>query len=580
MMERPVLFQGMVRTILLQICHPTATVFLTAVSCAAIFLSPFTYIGNYAGDSQVHLIYGLNASQGGFFEFNPGEKSPGVTSPGYMLFIASLFKMSPDILVPAVIKASNLLFWYGLAALVYLTAKRLLNDTRWALAATLTSGLLPGSVYNSTIGMENGIFAFVVFLWVYLAVRWSWFSTMREAGSSTRVELTMGIILGLSCWLRPEGFIVAAIALLYRVISSVGRREDLGPTFLRSAVFLGPFVILSAGLAYFHSSQTGFLLPASGLSRILMSNIADGSIPLGPIFVSTKFAVRLAQYFPLAVLGLLGSWALLRGVGARGDVRLNLGFLIVLFWTAFVLYSTILGTVHLARYIIFVMPGLILVATMAARWQWDIWRPDRQALLTYIPRGLLVGFAFALGGVFLLETNIRVHLDPQSSLWKSMIAPRETESFSNRLFEQLGQPEKLPISIALQEVQARYWLDDRFIVRSMDGRVDPVLLKHATKDGVDHVGYFRERRVDFLLDSPNYNRDPERWSLRRLNELEPGDSLTRDGLTFSRLPAGEPAPTPVVTSRPKSRWTDGADGATALNFFVQRLFRVDHGIPQ
>jgi len=572
-------FQGMIKSLFSQVSNPSASVLLAAVSCAAIFLSPFIYIGNYAGDSQVHLIYGLNASQGAFFEFNLGEKSPGVTSPGYMLFIASLFKISPDILVPAIVKASNLLFWYGLILLVYLTAKRLFGDSRWALAAALVSGLLPGSVYNSTIGMENGIFGFVVFLWVYLAYRWSWFSTKRDPSSSTRSELTLGIILGLSCWLRPEGFIVAAVALSYRAISSLVRREDLARTLLLSTVFLVPFVILSGGLGYFHYSQTGFLLPASGLSRILMSNIAPGSLPLGPISVSAKFAVRLGQYFPLAVLGLLGNWALVRGLGASGGARPILGFLIVLFWSAFILYSTILGAVHLARYIIFVMPGLILVSTMAARWQWDIWRPARGKLLTYTPRAIIVGFALALAGVFMLETNIRIHLDPQSSLWKSMIAPRETESFSDRLFEQLGQPKELPISIALQEVQARYWLDDRFLVRSMDGRVDPVLLKYATKDGVDHVGYLRERRVDFLLDSPNYNRDPDRWSLKRLNKLEPGASLTRDGLTFSRLPAGEPAPTPAVNSGLGARWTDGADGATALDFFVQRLFRVEHGNP-
>ena len=310
-----------------------------------------------------------------------------------------------------------------------------------------------------------------------------------------------------------------------------------------------------------------------------MSNVALGALPLGPIVVSAKFAVRLGQYFPLAVLGLLGNWALVRGLGASGSARPILGFLMVLFWSAFVLYSTVLGTVHLARYIIFIMPGLILVATMAARWQWDMWRPAKGVLITYTPRAIIVGFAFALAGVFMLETNIRIHLDPQSSLWKSMIAPQEIESFSDRLFEQLGQPEELPISIALQEVQARYWLDDRFVVRSMDGRVDPVLLKHATKDGVDHVGYLRERRVDFLLDSPNYNRDPDRWSLRRLNELEPGASLTRGGLTFSRLPASEPAPTPAVKRGFGSRWTAGAAGATALGFFVQRLYRVDHGNP-
>jgi hypothetical protein len=84
-----------------------------AFSVLALVAYPLIYIGNYAGDSQVHLIYGQNAAEGAFFEFNLGEKSAGVTSPGYMLLIAGFFKVAPDVWVPAMIKATNLFFWYG-----------------------------------------------------------------------------------------------------------------------------------------------------------------------------------------------------------------------------------------------------------------------------------------------------------------------------------------------------------------------------------------------------------------------------------------------------------------------------------
>ena len=96
-------------------------IFITG--CLAVVLSPFAYIGNFAGDSQVHLVYGENASEGRFFEFNLDEKSAGVSSPGYMVFLASLFKVFPDTWVPAVMKGANILFWYGLVVLVFLLAK-------------------------------------------------------------------------------------------------------------------------------------------------------------------------------------------------------------------------------------------------------------------------------------------------------------------------------------------------------------------------------------------------------------------------------------------------------------------------
>lgn len=550
----------------------------TVVACVVIFLWPFTYIGNYAGDSQVHLVYGQNAAHGGFFEFNTGEKSPGVTSPGYMLVVASFFKIAPDILVPAMVKGVNLLLWYGLILIVFLTARRLMGSTGWAVIAALTAGLLPGSVYNSTIGMENGIFAFMVSLWVYLAIRSGWFAGTDTTNDAIKYELAMGGLMGLACWMRPEGFLVAAIALSYRGVRSMQSRSDLTSTLIRSTVFLIPFCFLAGILAYFHFSQTGHLVPTSGISRIAMSRIAEDSFPLGPIFVSSKFAVRLAQYFPLTILWLVGNWALIKGIGATRESKGVLGFLVLLFWSGFILYSTILGAVHLSRYIIFIMPAMVLIAVIGAKWLWSLELPKGRLLPNYVIRGTLAAFAIALGGVFLVETNLRTQLDSQASLWKSMRAPSQRENFSNQLFQLLGQPQDLPISVAMQEVQARYWLDDRFVVRSLDGRVDPALLKHVDVDKFDHVGYIRERKVQFLLETPNYNRDKEIWSLRQLNKLRPGESLTHQGLTFSRLPVKSPAPISTIDREPaESRWTANTDAAAVLRFFVANLVQVDHG---
>ena len=159
-----------------------------------------------------------------------------------------------------------------------------------------------------------------------------------------------------------------------------------------------------------------------------------------------------------------------------------------------------------------------------------------------------------------------------------MKAPSQRAAFSDALFLQLQEPKSLPITIALQEVQARYWLDDRFVVRSLDGRTDPELLKHTTRDGVEHTGYLREMGVQFLLDTPAYTRDPQTWSLKRLNPLEPGESLVREGLTFSRLPISRPIWQPGIDGGiGDSRWFAGADGISALQFFLQQLIRIDYG---
>jgi hypothetical protein len=551
---------------------------ILVLSFAAVFLAPFLYIGNYAGDSQVHLVYAQNASQGKFFEFNPGEKSPGVTSPGYMLVIAAFFRTAPDAWVPAIVKGVNLLSWFAFLLLVFLSARILLRSNTWAWAATVVSGLLPGSVYNATIGMENGVFALLVFLWFYVALRAGWFSVSPDASRATLVGLGLGSLLGLACWFRPEAFVIAAVALAYRGVSSIWHRPTFTATMVSSAGFLTPFLVLAGGLVYFHFSQTGYLLPSSGLSRIWISSVSQDSYQLGPIFISSRFAVRLVEYFPLTALWLLAHWLFSNGQLPSSDSKRAIGFLIVLFWVTFILYSTVLGSLHLGRYTIFVMPALVLVGSAGAQWLWSSRLQIGGSAWRLAPRAVVIVLTIALGAVFLAETNLRLGLDSQASLWKTMKAPAERKTLSDALFDQLGQPKQVPISLALQEVQVRYWLDDRFVVRSLDGRVDPVLLRHATKGSVDHIGYLRERGVQILLDTPSYNRDPEQWSLARLSQLRPGEALTFAGLTFTRLSANEPVPSGAGrTGQYSWRWFAESDGLTVLRWFRQTLIRVEYG---
>jgi len=79
-----------------------------------------------------------------------------------------------------------------------------------------------------------------------------------------------------------------------------------------------------------------------------------------------------------------------------------------------------------------------------------------------------------LAVVFTAESYRRLQLGSQTTLAGGMNASRERTDFSDRLFQELGQPIVRPVSIALQEVQIRYWLDRRFMVRSrMDAWTRP-----------------------------------------------------------------------------------------------------------
>jgi hypothetical protein len=478
--------------------------------------------------------------------------------------------------VPAIIKAADLFFWYASLLLVFLVARRLLQSASWALAATVVTGLMPGSVYNSTNGMENGIFGFLVLVWIYLTIRARWFANGEGSQWVLRDELALGLLMGLACWLRPEGFVIAAMAVAYRVIRSSRSRPAFVQSIARTAIFLLPFFGVSGTLVAFHFTQTGYLLPTSGVSRILMSNISPDTYQLGPVFFSTKFIARLAAYFPLTILWLVGNWLIVTGRAGNKNSSGTMGFLIILFWTFFVLFSAVLGAIHLSRYAIFVMPAFILIAIVGAEWVWEVSHSVRLLPLLSAGAVIMVATVVALGAVFLIETKMRLRLDSQSSLWKSMAAPTQRKEFSDALYEQIGRPERLPVSIALQEVQARYWLDQRFVVRSLDGRVDPELLDYATRDSVDHIGYLKERGVQFLLATPNYNRDRRQWSLQQLDRLQPGDRLLHDGVEFTQLHVDRDAREQATNQgKKRSRWFTGANGTAVLQFFLGTLIKVE-----
>ena len=505
---------------------------VTLLGAAAVLAYPAAYLGMYAGDALIHLAYAENAAAGRWFEFNPGEKSSGVTSPGWMLLLAGCFKLAPAWYVPALVKALNLLAWYALALVVWLTARRVLGSDGWALLAALTAGLLPGSAYNATIGMENGVFALVVMLFLHLAARWQWLYGDRLQARWRGVAL--GAALGAAAWLRPEGFVVGAVALAYA--AAVLRRDGLGTAGIaaRLAAPCAVFAALAGSMLLFHLWMTGDLLMTSGVSRSVLP--AAGSVQLGPVPFRPEFLERLLYYAPLTAAALLGGVLLASG-RVRPRTRTE-PLMVVLFCAFFVLYSTVLGSEHLARYVAFLMPMLVIVGAVGARWLRETLPSAASPRVRRLQRGAFALGAAGLAAVFAVETHLRMGLGTHDALRAAMAAPGERAAYSDRMLAALGNPERLPVSLAYVEVQVRYHLDDRFVIRSLDGRVDRTLLDHVEDGNYDHLGYVRERGVDFVMETPDYNRDPRAWSLSELTRIEAGEELARDGVVLRRLPAG------------------------------------------
>ena len=506
---------------------------LWVAAVAAVLIHPAAYLGMFAGDAEIHLVYGRAAASGHLFEFNPGEKTPGVTSPGYMLALMALFRLMPENVVPLAVKVIDVLFWYGSLGLVALLMAHVTSNRRLVGLAVLLAGLLPGSAYNATTGMESGLFAFSVLLTVVCAIRLHWFDSIPDA--SVVGDVAIGVLLGCACWLRPEGFVVAALFHLVRWWQALVERASLSVVLRRSIVSCVPLVVLVGALLLFHHSETGYWVPGSGRARILAGQLDSWQI--GPILVYWKPLRLLALYAPLSFFWLLGCWWVARN-RLRSSHRPALVLAALMTLSFFCLYSIVLGAAHLGRYLVFVMPFVVVIAVLAAGQVWATWPrvTSRDAALKASVFGL---FAVALAVVMAAEVVQRRALGEQTELRNAMHATADRARFSDHMESLLGHPDKRPIVLAVQEVDRRYWLDDRFVVRSLDGRTDPALLRYAAGGNIDHVSYLRDRSVDFLLETPNYNRDRTAWSLSRLESLKVGEVTHVDGLSFLRL-AGDP----------------------------------------
>jgi hypothetical protein len=420
-----------------------------------------------------------------------------------MMILALLFRALPESLVPLAAKLLDLVFWYGSLALVYLMMGRLTSDIRARRLATVLAGLVPGSAYNATVGMESSLFGFAVLAAVLLAT--------HEGG-----DLMLGVVLGLGCWLRPEGFVVALLLLLVRAWHA--------PSLRRSILTLIPLVLIAGALLFFHHHATGYWLPASGRARILAGQ--RESWALGPLSLSWKPLRLLAAYLPLSIGWLYGCWWIARR-RLPSENRPILILAATISVTFIVLYSTVLGAAHLGRYLIFVMPFVVAIAVLAAQ----AWAASRSRALRV---GALALASLWLAAVFAVEAFQRRALGLPSELTHAMRAPAERAHFSDHLEALLGHPTKRPIVLALHEVQLRDWLDDRFVVRSLDGRIDPLLLRYADGRRIDHVAYLRDRGVDFLL-----------TSIDGLDALAVGESARVGGVSFLRL-QGDPPSLPSI----------------------------------
>lgn len=204
-------------------------------------------IGFPLDDSWIHLTYARNLAVFGEWAFQPGIPSAGSTAPLWtaLLSIGFLIKLAPYIWTYLL---GGLLLW-GLALTGEVVVRRISPDYRarvpWAGMFLIFEWHM---VWSASSGMETLFHALLVS--IVLA--------MLMYGS--RRYLTMGLLAGLSVWVRPDGITLLGPVFVYVLAGRGGgeserdgsgsrRWQDFSQFLIGFASLFGPYLLFNLVLA-------------------------------------------------------------------------------------------------------------------------------------------------------------------------------------------------------------------------------------------------------------------------------------------------------------------------------------------
>lgn len=498
-------------------------------------LHPLLYLNTFSGDAEIHLVYTKNFIDGYPLQFNPGQPSSGQTSMGFMFIVIAFIKLFGYAAGALSMKLIGLCSLYVIAIQTFRLARRLGLPAAWALLAGITTLLMPGSVYNGMLGSENAFFGALCLSWALLAVDRGWLSAARPP--QLKDDVLLAALMGTMFWIRPETIPFGGIAWMVRFAGEIAARHRFDIRLLGRAIVFGIVAVaLATGYVLLFQHWAGQLPFGAGYARLFEARNVDSIWLLG-LAINVKVLERLAAYASVVAPALFALFFLARRIENR-DRRWLLVFLGSEFFIFMALYVVNgITALHFARYSIPIWPMGILAAVYGLQ----------QLSSTDSLGGLAAPVAvLTFLGMASYETGLRASF-PRDTLVSAMTlpnVPRQSERYLNRY----GHPKMRPVVVAAQEVQVRMQLDERFVVRSLDGILDAVYLNYLCHGYNDHDGYFIDQKVDFL-ETPfaNYNHDRSRWSLQRLDALPVGQSIERPGIRYTKIASDAVQVTPLVS---------------------------------
>jgi len=324
-------------------------------------------------DVYIHLQFARNLATGQGLAFNPGQPTPGSTSPLWTLLLAGFYRLGGDLLLPA--RAASAVACLLTSVAAYALARRLLDDRGAALLTGLLTALSGRLVWAGSSGMETTLFALVSLVGILRH------DTEQQSG---RPAFGSAALFGVASLLRPEGYFLFALACLDRGLGLwLGRHEiKAWPRRLALETLpVGLYLALVTPYLAFSYATTGHWLPNT--FRAVSGNV--GYLPLR--YGREYLALILGDHPLLAVFLPAGMVAL--GARRQGPWSLTLawavGLPLVNAWAAPRLR-------HHGRYTMPLIPLYVLagVAGLAALVAWGQKRAASPAFARRARTGLAV----------------------------------------------------------------------------------------------------------------------------------------------------------------------------------------------
>ncbi|MBZ0203088.1 MAG: hypothetical protein K8I03_08750 [Ignavibacteria bacterium] len=295
-------------------------------------------------DVWIHFRFAENFAHGFFFQYNPGEPTPGTTSPIWVVILSIPFLFSESMIITYALFVSSLFFLLTLIEL-YKFCIKLGFDGIYSLLITLLTLLAGRLLWSSLSGMEITLFCLLSVLI---------FRNHLKETTSGKLSVTTGILLGLAANTRPETYLLAGI---YYFSSLVLLKGHLKENAVRLVLSLFLFVLLMLPYPIFSYIHTGGFLPNTYEGQVGSAKYLPNFTYLvesGKIFVKDNFIVLILWFISMGYF----LWTVFKKTIDRKFLMINLWVILLPLVSAFIAPNWR----HHGRYLIPLIPFINIVA--------------------------------------------------------------------------------------------------------------------------------------------------------------------------------------------------------------------------